>query len=204
MSLLSDLLSQSGETLLGVIIGGAIAVLGLVISARAIRQSATESANASRDVAEISKKTALLELRLKQSELIFEKQLAASREFLSMLDNWDFAIRDINKLGHDESKIPHEYFDGNVGMQRHKTETLLRDMRLVLPQSVTSAASSAIDSGLSAIEAHETNFYTSREDDKERRHITENVRVKAIEKFQNKRDAYLSEFQSYIHADDLN
>lgn len=201
LDVMKEVLSQTGSSLLGVIIGGVLVGIGQWLSARATRKAATEAADASRDVAEVGRATTLLELRLKQSELTFAMQLSATREFLTKLDAWDDAIRDISKLGHDESKIPAEYFDGHVGMQRWDAERILRGMKLVVPRSVTSDARSAMKSGIRAITAHESNFHTKPEDDNERRHRTELERIAAIEEFHRLRDAFLDEFQAYVHLE---
>lgn len=196
-----EFLLQSGDTLIGVIIGGVIVVSGQLIAARASRISADQSASASRDVAEVGNQTARLELRLKQTELVLDRQLATAGQFLDKLEAWETATRDIFKLGHDEAKIPPKFFDGYVGMQRWEAQKILRDMRLVLPAPVTSAAESALDAGLSALEKHEANFYTRGEDDKERRNHTENNRVEALDSFSRMRDKFLEALQKHFQLE---
>lgn len=191
MNQILDFLLNSGESLLGVVVGGTIVVIGQMKVSRA-------SITIARDVAEIENNTARIALQQKQSALLFERQLTVSSELLAKLEDWDIATCDISELGLASTEPPSVSRTYPVDVQRREAEKILRSMHLVLPPSVTDPAKTAIATGLIALETHETNFYIDRDNNKERRNQTELDRIAALENFSTARDNLLQELQQII------
>lgn len=199
MNAIEQFLTSNGDTVLAVIIGGAIVLLGQLLVARSTKLAADRNASATLSVAEIERDTARLELTLKQDELVFDQRLRTSAKFLEKLEQWDESARDESKLGYDPSKVAPQFFDGRSGSERWAAKKVLHEMHIIFPPKVTESAAAAVEAGLSLLNAHETNFYTSREDDKERRHATEQDRISALLRFESAREGFLKALQTLMH-----
>lgn len=189
---LAGILEGSGETVLGVVIGGALVALAGWWQSRATRSSAHRAAESAREVAELEQETARLGLKVKKDELLMDRQLLVVDEFLGLLAEWDRATQDIGSLAYPSDDFG--VFDLN---QRWKSERQVRQMRRVLPRPVTEAANAAVRTGLVALLRHDANFHTVVTDE-ELRAASEQRRIEALAEFASKREAFLDAWQGAL------
>lgn len=198
MDTMTRILSQSGHTLIGVVVGGVMVIVGQLIAARASRRSAEQIADANRDIAEIGDHTARLELRLKQQEIILERQQSVAMRFLTKLEEWEDATSDVSQLGYEPSTVPTQFSNAYTGMQEWEGERIVREMQLLLPKSVSNAADSALRAGITAIARHDESFHASLDDNKEIQQNREEARIQALTNFHVARTRFLDAYQQSI------
>lgn len=183
-----DALGSSGETVLGVAVGGFLVVgaqlLSSIISSRATRSAAVSQAEAARDATE-------QDLRFKKADLLLDRQLAAVDQFLNKIEEW----REVTEL---EWTYRYEGRAGDPPSEEYREATKLHlHMRRVLPREVTNTALTAIDAGHQALVHHAANYYTDK-NDKQLRSESERRRIEALETFNSRKKAFMDSWQDML------
>lgn len=81
----NDFLAFSGDTLMGLLIGGGLTLTGTWMQSRTQRHATLIQSTTSEVIAKTQNETARVELRIKQSEILHNRQLDISRSFYPCL-----------------------------------------------------------------------------------------------------------------------
>lgn len=184
-TVITNFLASSGQTIVGVAVGGLAVIVGQAVNASSTRKAARQSLEASRESTDASVTIAETAARMQMKAALLNATLDAYEEFHSQMVEWEISVRDEFTLGHSE--VPkRDAYAGWIISEEWRAALLLGRLIAVTSEPLPKYAESVQSSGLNALRAHERNFYTERENNQEARGTSEQERITALEDFRTK------------------
>lgn len=179
---IANFLNGTGQTILGVVFGSAAVIIGQAVNAGATRKASKLSSDASRESNDVSVTNAETAATIQMKAALLNASLDAYKEFHSQMVEWEISTRDECTLGHGE--VPErDAYAGWIISEEWRAKLLLGRLTAVTSDPFPNHAESVQSAGLNALRAHEHNFHTTKENNQEVRHESEQARITALEGF---------------------
>lgn len=195
-----DFLLTSGQTILGVLVGGAVVLTGQAFNSRSATKSASMAVEASRQSTDANLEIARSMARTQMKAALLESTLTAYEAFHSQMIEWEISMRDEFTLGHGKVS-PRDVYAGWVLAQDWEATALLGKLTAVSTGQLPEQAAAVYSAGLDALRAHERNISTVKEDSQDAKHATEQARISALEAFRERLADLPTHLREYLEID---